>query len=238
MISVSHPTVNQYVRALLKALEKIGQLQEFHTTFAIGRRTVKIAGFKIRQHPCREGVRLLGQRLSQDWLIRHETGSASVDAVAQEFDRWVSKRLGNAAGVYCYEDSALATFLAAIRRGVKRYYELPILYWETAQRLLRQEAERYPEWEPTLVATRDSTAKLERKSSELQLADLVICPGRQVQESLPPGTPSLVAEYGCPEPASDRPTRNKSRLRLLFVGSMTQRKGLADVFRDELTQSP
>ena len=113
---------------------------------------------------------------------------------------------------------------------MKRYYELPIIYWERAQKLLREEAERYPAWEPTLVGTRDSNAKLERKSAELQLADLVFCPSRQVQESLPPGTPSLVAEYGCPEPVMDRPTRDKSRLKVLFVGSMTQRKGLADLF--------
>jgi glycosyltransferase involved in cell wall biosynthesis len=39
-----------------------------------------------------------------------------------------------------------------------------------------------------------------------------------------------VAEYGCPEPVSDRPRRDRSKLKLLFVGSMTQRKGLADLF--------
>jgi len=65
--------------------------------------------------------------------------------------------------IYCYENSALSTFRVAQRIGLRRYYELPIRYWETAQRLLRQEAERYPKWEPTLQATRDSTAKLQRK---------------------------------------------------------------------------
>jgi glycosyltransferase involved in cell wall biosynthesis len=230
MITLSHPTVNGYVRALLQALDEIGELQAFHTTLAVGRREVKIAHSKIRQHPHREVLRLLGQRLSQDWLIRHESGWASVDAVAQEFDRHVSKRLSGTGSIYCYEDSALFTFRAAARMGIRRYYELPIMYWQTVQRLLREEAERYPEWEPTLLATRDSNAKLERKSAELQLADLVICPSRQVQESLPSGTPSLVAAYGCPEPVSERPRRDNSRLKVLFVGSMTQRKGLADLF--------
>ena len=163
-------------------------------------------------------------------MIRHESGWASVEAVAQDFDRQVSKRLSGTARIYCYEDSALSTFRAAARMGIRRYYELPIMYWQTVRRLLREEAERYPEWEPTLLATRDSNAKLERKSAELQLADLVICPSRQVQESLPSGTPSLVAEYGCPEPVSERPRRDNSRLKVLFVGSMTQRKGLADLF--------
>jgi glycosyltransferase involved in cell wall biosynthesis len=108
---------------------------------------------------------------------------------------------------------------------------LTILYFEASQKLLREEAARYPEWEPTLLATRDSGAKLERKSAELQLADLVICPSRWVQRSLPPGIRSLIAEYGCPAPqALNRRRREKSRLKVLFVGTMTQRKGLADLF--------
>jgi len=230
MITVSHPTVNQYVRALVTALDRHSELRELNTTIAIGQRSVGIARRKIRPHPYREIVRLLGQRSKQHWLVRHESGWASVDAVAQAFDRHVSKTLGKDGAVYCYEDSALFTFRAADRIGLKRYYELPILYWETAQKLLMQEAERYPEWEPTLLATRDSRAKLDRKSAELQLANLVICPSRQVQLSLPPGIASLVAEYGCPMPVEDRPVRNRSRLRVLFAGTMTQRKGLADLF--------
>jgi glycosyltransferase involved in cell wall biosynthesis len=69
-----------------------------------------------------------------------------------------------------------------------------------------------------------------RKSAELQLANLVICASRQVQLSLPPGIAGLVAEYGCPMPVEDRPVRNRSRLRVLFAGTMTQRKGLANLF--------
>jgi glycosyltransferase involved in cell wall biosynthesis len=230
MIIVSHPTVNQYVRALVTALARRGALHEFHTTLAIGRRSVPIAQNKIRQHPYREVVRLFGQRLHQAWLVRHESGWASVDVVARELDRQVSKNLTRGVPVYCYEDSALRTLQAASRIGINRYYELPILYWSTVRKLLLEEAERYPEWEPTLLGTRDSTAKLERKSEELLLASLVICPSRQVQLSLPAGVESIVAEYGCPAPIKDKPARDESRLKLLFVGTMTQRKGLADLF--------
>jgi glycosyltransferase involved in cell wall biosynthesis len=232
MITVSHPHVNQYVRALLAALDEIGALKEFHTTLSVGERRVPIRGGerKVRQHPYPEVVRLLAQRFGQRWLIRHHSGLASSDAVAREFDRQVAKCLNSCSAIYCYEDSALATFHAAERIGLRRFYELPILYWQTAQRLLWQEAERYPKWEPTLQATRDPIEKLERKVNELGLADLVICPSRQVQASLPGGTCSVVAEYGCPQPANTQPVRNKARLRALFVGTMTQRKGLADLF--------
>jgi glycosyltransferase involved in cell wall biosynthesis len=232
MITVSHPQVNQYVRALLAALDEQGELQEFHTTLSVGRRSAGIreGRQKIRQHPYREIVRLAAQRFGQDWLIRHGSGLASSDAVAIEFDRQVAKRLTHCSAVYCYEDSAFETFQAAERLGLRRFYELPIMYWETALRLLRIEAERYPKWEPTLQATRDSAAKLQRKTKELRLANLVICPSRQVQESLPAGTVSCVAEYGCASPAAMQPPRHNARLRVLFVGTMTQRKGLADLF--------
>jgi glycosyltransferase involved in cell wall biosynthesis len=230
MITVSHPTVNQYVRTLVIALDRRNALREFHTTLAIGQRSIDIPRSKVRQHPIRETIRLLSQRLGQDWLIRHEAGWASIDSVAREVDRRVAQRLVNGESVYCYEDSALATFRAACRIGMRRYYELPILYWQTARKLLLEEAERYPDWEPTLLGTRDSGSKLERKSAEIDLADLVVCPSRQVQRSLPPGTRSLIAEYGCPAPEENRPARDESRLRVLFAGTMTQRKGLADLF--------
>src|ERR1700722_14933570 len=95
MLTVSHPTVNQYVRALVSALDCRGALLEFHTTFAIGRRSVNIGKHKLRQHPYRETLRLLGQRLRLGWLIRHEIGWASVDAVAREFDRCVAQGLAD-----------------------------------------------------------------------------------------------------------------------------------------------
>jgi hypothetical protein len=39
----------------------------------------------------------------------------------------VAASLGKSEGIYCYEDSALLTFQAASRMGMKRYYELDCL---------------------------------------------------------------------------------------------------------------
>jgi glycosyltransferase involved in cell wall biosynthesis len=229
-ILVSHPTVNPYVRALLTGLHREGLLSEFHTTLAFGRRGVDLPRSLVCQHPGRELIRLLSQNIDWRFLTKHETGFASVDAVAQAFDRIVSRQLPEVSGVYCYEDSALDTFRVAATRGIRRLYELPILYWSEVRRLLSEEADRYPEWEPTLLSTRESLAKLQRKSDELCLADLVICPSRQVQSSLPAGVASVVAEYGCPGVGSTTVRSNRERVRLLFVGSLSQRKGLADLF--------
>jgi glycosyltransferase involved in cell wall biosynthesis len=143
----------------------------------------------------------------------------------------VARDLDGATAVYAYEDGALATFEAARDRHLQRYYELPIAYWETAQRLLREEAARLPDWAFSLQAPDDPPEKLERKSRELALADLVICPSRFVQESLPAGTRSIVAEFGSPPvPPQPAPRSGEGPLRLLFVGTMSQRKGLADLF--------
>jgi len=141
-----------------------------------------------------------------------------------------------AKGLYGYEDGCLETFRAARRRGLKCFYDLPIAYWEVVQRLLAEEAERLPEWEPTLVGTRDSRPKLQRKTEELALADVVICPSQFVLESLPEAIrrekQCVVAEFGSPpaNPEAVRRASDSEKLRVLFAGSLTQRKGLADVF--------
>ena len=87
-------------------------------------------------------------------------------------------------GVYCDEDGALETFRAAKAAGIVCCYDLPIAYWRTARRLLEEEAKRWPQWEPTLVGTRDSVAKCARKDAEMKMADLIVCPSKFVRDSL------------------------------------------------------
>lgn len=102
--------------------------------------------------------------------------------------------------------------------------------------MLAEEAERLPAWAPTLVGTGDSEEKLARKTEEIALADIVICPSKFVYASLPESIRTkkkcIVAEFGTPNALinAQGTDRRQSGLRLLFVGSMTQRKGLADVF--------
>jgi glycosyltransferase involved in cell wall biosynthesis len=255
MILVSHAIGNQFVRALLEAFDRAGMLREFWTGVSWNpnstlnpllptrlRETLQRRSFpetirsRTRTMPLREIVRLLRGALgiqSQD-----ETGAFSVDAIFRHLDRRVAarlRRIDNVDSVYCYEDGALETFEAAQERGFARAYDLPIAYWETTQLLLREEAQRYPDWEPTLGGTSDSDEKLSRKSKELELSQLVVCPSNFVLESLPRGARELksciVVPFGSPEVGiRTSAPRKEPRLRVLFAGSMTQRKGLADVF--------
>lgn len=194
--------------------------------------------------PWLEIGRQVAKRIHLSSLTKHESGPFCVDAIYKNLDKIVAARLSKAVkqgatAVYAYEDGSLATFTMAKELGLSCFYELPIAYWSTVRALLTQEATRLPEWAITLGGgVQDSPEKLDRKSQELALADMVIVPSQFVQNSLPDwaadkpivvsafGTPTLHSSERTPETysSSNRP------LRVLFVGSMGQRKGLGDLF--------
>ena len=189
MILVTHPFGNANVRAVLNALDNADLLAKFVTTLGwsisspfvqampenlraqMTRRAYDLPHYKIKTHPAREIVRLLAEKFALRWLTRHETGWASIDRIWNNLDQVTADYLRQnherlkIGGVYAYEDCAERSFEAARELGLRRIYDLPIAYWETAQRLLREEARRYPRWEPTLGGTRDSDDKLARKWS-------------------------------------------------------------------------
>ena len=259
-VRLGHPSGNQFFRHLTRALRDAGMLAKVCTAIdwrgggawekvlppgvrrELARRNFSTElGVAVAQHPWRELARLTAGRLGWTWLVRHETGVFSIDAVYRDFDDWTARQLSEAseAGVvYAYEDAAEATFRAATKLGWKKAYDLPIAYWETSRRLLEEEAQRWPSWEPTLIGTRDSAAKLERKTRELSMADLVVVPSRFVAESLPAATREgqrvVIAPFGSPPVvggASAPAMRSAGEpLRVLFAGALSQRKGLADLF--------
>lgn len=262
MILLTHPFGNANVRAVLSALDRVERLARFVTTLGwsnsspllqllpentlvhLRRRGYDLSHYKIKTYPAREAVRLLADKLGQHWLTKPESGWASVDQVWTVLDRCAADYLAQnherlkVRAVYAYEDGAEHTFETARRLGLRRIYDLPIAYWETAQRLLRNEAMRCPAWEPTLGGTRDSEEKLARKTRELDLAELVICPSAFVLDSLPEKTraskPCVVVPFGSPAGIENRSYTTQTTydrpLRLLFAGALTQRKGLADLF--------
>ncbi len=196
-------------------------------------------------HPLRELLRALATKLGWKKLLEHERGMFSVDQNYRKFDRHVSADLAAAkqdgvTAVYAYEDGALETFTEAKKLGMYCIYDLPIAYWETGRKLMLEEALRLPQWAVTLGGgIKDSSEKLERKRKELELADVVVGPGSFVMDSLPywaKHKKQIVSPFG--SPTLDRNflfnhdfKKDFNRpLRVLFVGSMGQRKGLGDLF--------
>ena len=203
-----------------------------------------IAKRLLISHPFAEIGRLLSTKLGWNWFVRPEVGMLSIDKIYRGLDQKVAKRIlkmGKAKidAVYGYEDGALESFTAAKKLGIKCIYELPIAYWETGRDLMKAEALRNPDWEITLGGgTRDSTEKLARKTKELELADVVIVSSSFVEDSLPTwakGKKIIMSPFGSPvsaitaEPEVSKKGAN-GKLRVLFAGSMGQRKGLCDLF--------
>ena len=254
MILLSHPTANQNVRQTALALAEAELLQEFWTCVnwkqdslldrslgvsgrlrnELRRRSFppEVAPF-IRNVPWRELGRLAAGQLGWNRLTKHEDGPLSVDAVYLSLDRRVARRITNhssLSGIYAYDGGALESFRAAKCRGMQCIYEHPIVYWRKVRQFQSEEAELHPEWAVTLGALADSEEKLARKDEELALADLIVTPSTFAKKSLA-DAPRLraainVLPYGT-LPAGDYAPRSASdKLRVLFVGALSQAKGL------------
>lgn len=191
-----------------------------------------------RHRAIRELGRILASKANLKYLTRREQGVFSIEAVYRDIDRRVARsiRKGRGEAVYAYEDGALESFRTARQNGVRCIYDLPIGYWKTQRMLLSEEAKRWPEWASTITSLRDSPTKLAYKDEELRLADRIYVASQFTKKTLEnfdgPLAPIEVIPYGFPpaEAPRDYDGVQKRKLKLLFVGGLSQRKGIADMF--------
>lgn len=260
MILFSHPTLNANSKALINGLLKNNILYKIYTCIAIFQgqfffrlgENPKLKDLKRRRldHNWKsftvsrsffEFGRLLASKLRLNYLIKHEKGLFCIDKVYLKQDKWVADNLAKAKkkgvfGVYAYEDGALATFSKAKKAGLYCLYDLPIGYWKSARLLMQKEFEINPAWSETLTGFNDSVEKLNRKDQELALADMIFVASTFTKKTLQAYTGKLseikVIPYGFPEVQSKKeylPLDNR-KLKLLFVGGLSQRKGLSYLF--------
>ena len=259
-ILLTHPTGNANLRAALSGMHEAGILEAFYTCIATKDRTFfdflsKLPGFSefnrrrfnagispfIHAFPLYELGRHLSLKMGFDRLVRHESGIFSIDSVYRHLDKKVAKTVNKIGrdgfdAVYAYEDGALNAFKAAKSESIKTYYDLPIGYWRSARSFLTSELQNRPEWAGTLTGFKDSEQKLSNKDEEIGLADHVFVASTFTANSLklyPGKLPEIsVVPYGFPPPAAPKTRRLRSgdKIRLLFVGGLSQRKGVANVF--------
>ncbi len=259
MLTCSHPTGNANVRNVLRALAEAGFLDSYQTTVAAfpsgfwhgisslpGLGEIRRRSYDsnlqtmVSSAPARELARLAALRFRLDWLVRKECSPLSIDKVYERIDRKTAARMRSRSvtACYCYEDGALHTFRAAKAAGKKCFYDLPIGYWRAAREILTEEAERRPEWRVTMGGLDDSETKLSRKDEELQLADRILVASTFTKQTLAecpfPIAAVSVIPYGADDAVSGEQISSLpatgSPLRVLFVGGLSQRKGIADLF--------
>ena len=258
-VLISHPTGNENVRAVLRALNDVDRIYEFHTTIHISpiltellfrfipkaerlrhRSFTEVVHGQIKTHTVRESIRITAKYLRWGHLDRHETGWASVDSVYRALDRAVASRIRRLDvrkihSIYAYEDGAYSSFSAAKAKGIRCLYDLPIAHWRTLRSLLEEEFERWPDWAPTMEGLRDSDEKHERKDAEVELADRIFVASTFTRQSLTNHFGEklniTVLPYGCPPPRSEQTSQRRKGepLRLFYAGQLTQRKGVADL---------
>lgn len=254
MILLAHPTGNMFFRAAARAFYSKGLLAELHSSICwnsssrvanllpkgiatqLSRRSFNEIPLHLQHsYPLREYFRLISSQLNLPCLSNHQINFLSIDSLYQSFDKHIAKSLVSIsplAGVYSYEDSAFFTFKKAHSLGLKCIYDLPIGYWRAAQHVFAEERELVPEWASTLTGLLDSYSKLERKDVELSLAHHVLVPSQFVANTLADNSacsaPITIAPFGCPNVTSLIPSiRSSGPLRVLYVGSLGQRKGLS-----------
>jgi glycosyltransferase involved in cell wall biosynthesis len=188
----------------------------------------------LRLHPSWEILRLALRNRSFPLLKNW----ASIDHVAKCFDNAVARAVTSSAtsvSVYAYMDAAEQSFLAVKKRGGKTIYELPTPYWRATQEIVQREAKLHPDWAATLPRMEEESPKMLRRDRELQLADMILVPSHFVKDSLALAPPFRgvveVLPYGSPKgtesPASLEKDRAEGPLKVLFVGSLNQGKGLS-----------
>ena len=256
-VIVSHPTGNANVAAVVSALYEDELLAAFFTCVdwrpesrlakvapralrAIFERRarVQIPSRLVRTRPFREIVRNMYIRAGKKSRIADSRHPYSIDGVYRDLDGYVARSLSDFPGVravYAYEDGALREFWVARESGIHCFYDLPIGYWRANRKISAEEAELQPGWKGTLNALADSDAKCALKDQELELADTVIVPSSFVKATLDlyPGKKKIVVNpFGVPATISEprEVTDSKEPLRVLYVGSLTQRKGISYLF--------
>ncbi|WP_027065122.1 glycosyltransferase family 4 protein [Maribacter sp. Hel_I_7] len=197
----------------------------------------------VKTSPFSEICRQIATKAGISSLINQDSGIFHIDEVSRRLDQKVARNLvkaqkRNVGGVYSFEDFAVQSFRRAKTLGIKNFYDLPIGYWRESHRLLTIEQEKWPEWASTLTGFNDSEKKLKQKDEELQLADAIFVASSFTAKTLKsyPGqlAPIHIIPYGFPTVTKKKknytqPSKTR-RLKLLFVGGLTQRKGIANLF--------
>jgi glycosyltransferase involved in cell wall biosynthesis len=253
MVVIAHPVGNANVRNALRALQEQNLLAAYYTTVAwdsesrwnrllpaavtreLRRRGYPgIAKELIHTAQTREMCRVLLGRTGLLSKLGPAQGMFSIERGCWELDsrtaRAIVRRPPRA--VYGYEHSAVQTFRAARRMGLRTIYELPTAFGSFRRQLFREEAELQPEFASILSRSFEGSEWTEREAEELDLADQFIVPSSFAKSTLPAerARTAKVNPYGTRVEGATLERSNRRRgekLRVLYVGALSQGKGIS-----------
>lgn len=132
--------------------------------------------------------------------------------------------------VICYDSSALKTFQACGENGVVSILDQSIGHIQTGIKLLREEAKLHPEFADSLSIDAPEWM-IERCTAEALTADRILAGSEYVRDSLidigVQSSKITIIPYGVDiRRFSPRKREKETTFRILFVGQISQRKGI------------
>ncbi len=247
---MGHPTLNQNVRNAALAFANAGVLESFHTTInttrmamlprgkvfdEIKRRSLpKKVSAVTHQHPFLELTRIIGSR----YLGKLNLPTPSILQIYEQIDSAVARNITpSTTKIYGYEDGSKLSFRKASLEGIETVYELPTGYWRAKEIIFNRDLELSESWWESSKGFQTSQQQQENKDLEISLSSQIIVASRFTADTLklsPQMLPKLeVVPYGSGlSRRNTAPIFNGNRkLEILYVGAITQRKGLAYLFQ-------
>jgi len=151
--------------------------------------------------------------------------------IAKQFnERIVASGFKGATHVYTFSSAGLEVLEAARALGVRAVVELPVAASEVHHEILRQEWERYPDWEPFSRGDEERSEFAAREKREWDAAEKIIVPSKFVADSLKSSGVTSDRYITVPYGVSGFLGRSVHEahggpLRILSVGNVTLRKG-------------
>jgi glycosyltransferase involved in cell wall biosynthesis len=239
--------------AVPKLLQQSGMLGRFFTDVYAGTRpwlvnAIRAVPSKLRPRSAQRFLGRFDRGLPRSrvvsfegmgaWYIWRRTraqDTASLERVfartATSFNARIARRgLNGAEAVYGCNGASVELFERARAQGLRCVLEQTMVPLAMANRLLKEEAERWPGWEPGLQINGVGTLA-DRERREWHLADRVIAGSEFVLDTLRQCGVSdnkcRVVAYGVPlDRFAAAPRGGSPGLRILFVGEVGLRKGV------------
>jgi starch synthase len=257
-VLLAHPG-GQYSERVAVALDRAGLLQRFMTGVRYSASGSLAHALRLLPAARAESLRSLFSRrsfsqLSGDRIItrpiiegaflaatRFRTGRLHGERLVGWrnliFDRSIARVLERErpAGVICFDTCAVETFRAARRFGIRTILDQSIAPLSFARDLFSREAERWPDFADSLPSAESlSDERIRMAAEEIQLADAVLAPSRYVRDAQTASgaAPERILDvpFGVDlDRFSPGPREADGVFRVLFVGKLSQRKGIAQL---------